>query len=639
MKKSLAWIGLAGVLVTIGLSIPQVQAVVPNYLKVLGIRSATSVLLRTETSTLSGVTGTGSVEEMSITAALAMTDPAVAPTVASEQSGGSCSTTQKHYFVKFYNPGGATAVSPFVTYTPGSANRRVTLNMPTAPAGATYWTGYWSQAADFSLIRSCTAGSGGITAVGTTTFLCGCSTSGNTTTTSTSSDLKVFSVVDSGIVLPQFSSSAPFTATAGNTRLGFPGNAFGTWATMSSDAGVTNTPLAIDNSKQFCANGCEFEGLVSNGSDFDSVMATYYEAGTTATNRGTITVRPGNSYTSTNSHVRPYVSIDCPVPYSCVLTPATPGAQCIDFIKTGNLERASGFVFDACPSAIWGGSSNAAILRDNAWTGTSIYGVTLGDTNGATGAFTGTFYVSNNHIRATKAAGWRIPQWTGTGWTIVSRDNEFIALQNAVTNADSLVAAWYESTQSANGTDGTWISENDIFSASADSAAYTTYGIRIYPAPGGSSKTKIVLRSPHITVSNTNGSATGNLFGFVVDGSAANAGSTIDIYDPIIDMTSAGSSGTLTGIVVNNASANLTVRVYNPVIIQSGGATRTAITNSANLTVYWTNKEGDLTADTCAIGEIRPDLTTTRELCWCYNNAGAGRWACVSATTTNGPTD
>jgi hypothetical protein len=137
----------------------------------------------------------------------------------------------------------------------------------------------------------------------------------------------------------------------------------------------------------------------------------------------------------------------------------------------------------------------------------------------------------------------------------------------------------------------------------------------------------------------------------------------------------AGASGTLTGIETTlDASDHATWRAaFNGgEIALTGGATRNDVINNETVasflsvsgvrtggsfsgagviaavqthraafdTLLQIPPESDLVADTCTIGEIKPDNGgATRELCWCYNNGGTGRWACVSATIANGPTN
>lgn len=134
-----------------------------------------------------------------------------------------------------------------------------------------------------------------------------------------------------------------------------------------------------------------------------------------------------------------------------------------------------------------------------------------------------------------------------------------------------------------------------------------------------------------------------------------------------ISMADAGATARAIDIDADADFANWTIRVVGGDSVLSGGTSRLDIDNASTdvtpsisgwvhsgsytgagaiaggdsrygaATTRFQVGQGDLVAATCTVGEIKADTAgATQEFCWCI--AGPA-WACVSATTTTGPTN
>ncbi len=611
-----------------------------NVLKVVGLRS------------------TGVIQSVSATidAAddLTMSPPTLPPNgMTTSAVSGSCLNTRQYRFKKAWvNQSGFTTIGPASSpdFTPSPTSRRVTINFAdeAPPAKATAVALFYMSSQDsFATTRSC-----GVTiassyvAAGTTTFDCACQGVSNQTGGTTSILTRLRMWYQGEIRAAQEATDTPKTATVDKNRLRLT-SPVPEW---SPDSGVTYGRLAAVGVrvKTVCNAGCDHTTLtaalaaITDASitnpyviDFDGIETTgitmkswvsitgkgrwysqtgplTYATDVTGTTVSGVTISgniPIGSAVQTSGSTRPInrvEDVNCGLPLA--------NADCL----------ASGFAGDDYRDWVF-----SRVTMRHQWDTVIVgKGARFWDFDCKWEGLSST----NNHQR-----GWNWEQASMLGVEIRSYNADFNeVLQN---NGDDFIGL---NVDENTGTPdrGTIVElHNPSFTVNVTAPSWTGFAtcVKIHRAVASSFQSRVLVQG--MTCRMFAGS-TGTLTGIETTLDASDHATwRAAVIDGEIELTS-------TGATKNDIVNNETVAGFLSV---SGVRTGGAFSGAGVIEAVQTHRgafdtllqfppEADLVADTCRIGELKADNGgATRELCWCYNNAGAGRWACVSATITNGP--
>ena len=592
-----------------------------------------------------------------VSADFTMSDPTVAPTIGAEAAFGSCTNAGGQTFEFAYawlNPSGITGRSTATApYTFSGANKKINLTRPTPPTVAvSYQLLYAKGTESYGTWRECSNGS--FTAVGTATALCQCSGT-NVWGTNNTGAISPVSFLDGEI------RSSKAAVTASDPRITVGGYRFKMappTPSWSPDSGVTFYSIALDSPqvRHVCPTTCQYATVTAALASISS---------TSATNRYAILVEPGNY--NENATLIDYVSVIgrernttriasfiIPTNFheitisnmtvtsgSCVIAASigTPNAYHGRLMLAGNnlgdpVNPVGGLPID---SILCCGDTTQGIeifdfgnLHQTTYDTVSVF-------PGNTVYSVGSTYLIAPYTEAPPETSWLLyypgSTFIGVGDVIVMQDQGLSSM-----DSKTIQGPRFQGGTTLGSAGHSLILKDSVFLVTATSTTRTAA-----TSFWGEASTSVPTLSPSLvdisgtSVSITSASASGILaVDYISDGSDVDRGNwKFRQYSGSVKLTGGASQSYAN--VGTGSPAGLTFELGPPLdnVYSSTISGSAAVTYAKGFL-----RDADLVAGGCVPGEIASDNGgATRELCWCWNNAGSPQWACISATTTNGPTN
>jgi len=600
---------------------------------------------------------------------LTMSAPTLPPTgMVTSGVSGSCLTSRSYRFYKAWaNQSGITSLGPTSSpdFTPSITNRRTTITFAdeAPPADATVVVLYYSGSNDSHAAKKlCAIGSlsSSSVAVGTTTFDCGCQGTtqnpGNTTSVLARTRLHY----QAELRAAQEATSVDKTATVDKNRL----RLNGTSPLWSNDAGVnfaTMNLLGAAQVVQVCKAGCTYSTVTS-------ALAAITDSA--ITKRYAILIGPGNY--DENITMKSYVSLVGQTTPSEVHIRGTSLNNSTALIPTDvtevgffNIWLSGAYTIQTQVSG--GSTPGDTIYIFGSWVG-NLDGTDAIRSQSAIDCGTGNpghiFRIGNSWLRGDENV-----IISGADQTFYDLGSNLYELDcSAFTGpAAAFIGVPGDSIRFVGGA-GSMIRMRDT-----GTTCTAMTGIS-WSSPNSPSRTSYLRWNGHIEMERTNASNNNAMTGVSLASIAAAQDGWLDLSGMTTNIVSAG-SGTLKSVQVSSDAdlADWSVNWNGGSSRLTGSGTKNDINNDATVAGFALNVSGvqlpngvagagsvngsatlfgnfgtrlqippeaDLVADTCTIGEIKVDSGgATREFCWGYNNGGTCRWACVSATIANGPTN
>lgn len=550
---------------------------------------------------------------------LAMAD-AAAPTNTQGSAGASCGAVHRTY-VSWENDSGETAASTASSDIDPTGLNRIVVNRPTIPATATGWYAWWSTSADSHATKKA-CGAGGVKT--------------RKLPSDTASDC--------------FCSSAlPFNrAPTVNTT-------HSVYALRTTSNGRIYRPDT--RVREVCKVGCLYPTIQSALDSITDATATFpytvtvgpglYNEEVTA--KSYVTLRGSGMYSASiiNTNSTRGIGIPDTVDEFHVEDMTVAGSQAVQTTGTRPATRRKlyfnrcilgGFV-DPTIDVIADPNGNTDYYVSNSLIRCHFDFVRLTGTD-VSYYGTGNLYESTNQD-STPESIFNLRGGSSAGVRIFESGSRANLVVNTTVNGDT---AFLHYSSGGTDTQGTVISMTDMqidITQTGDATGNPNVGCFRFETTG------TLTTPPLVTLANVicrvNGAdTTGTTFALWIQNDVDFAPWTFKWIGGSIISTSAAGAGS--SYAIRNEQAATTVLLNNVVLnggtITATGPVTAADTSFSNVSQRMVAPLGDLAADACTIGEIKADNAGgTQEMCWCYSNAGTGRWACVSPTTTNGPTN
>jgi hypothetical protein len=639
-----------------------------NYLKLLGIRmdGSTGLTIKAEGATTKTAALTGAtVNFLPFSVDESLADPTSPPTLGTTFATlGSCrSDTTYHFAIVELNASGMTGISPFLAWTPSSGNaNRATVIHPTLSSGAAAWALLISRSSDnpsYSIWRYFTGAQ--IDALGTNSVVSSCVTNGTIVSVgNTTGAISAGDVLEGRLragARAGTDSDDP-RITPARKQLSF----FGPAPQFDPDNGVDLSIQVLSaQTKLVCARGCEFTTIAA------AIAAINAAGDAGASKRYTIQLE------SEEYNESPFL------PDWTVIVGRGPAATRLKGNVTEPAEFHEGGMFNLQTTG-----NSGIVCAGNSSVRGHLY--VMGNVIGSPD------YPIPDHTTDPIDSIWNCPNadvydignvhqtvWdqltASDGARVFSVGSTYRAWSKA---GDSTLDVSASAFRVLNGAylivEGANV-DIRLEDSSAD-AGYLAGAVWQSPSTQSLYPTILKVLNSHIYLENKSATWNGQA-GCLVDLTPGTvqagtvSGSIVDFSGTVCSINITSTSGALAGFYIGDGTdtdrGTWTYIWRGGSLNLAGGATRRTIdvrTGSLasntfllgptfeNPNVFsivgsatysfdklWFNDQ-DLVANTCSIGEIRTDSAgANRELCWCFNNAGAGRWACVTATTANGPTD